>query len=420
MRSGSTLCGHLLAEAGWIRYAGETHCSLDDEDGFEEAFAKVREFCDENRHSHSEEAPLCDKAVAPWTLPEQGRSMVERVDQIYLLLRHPLAIWRSQKETGWDACTLEKLANQLTTMRCLVERTPAEKLRVLSYYDLTSEEGREALFGRPLNSFRTNAHTGEPGWGDPNSLIRTGKIKSLTIEEDLERAVPEVWMDLEDEHFMKAMVEFRKILKLTGLQSLDVLVPELTMEGFQSLSIVEGEVLAVELVQSLLGKGCLPLSIEDFRKRNPLPLRRQVFREIESQDLVHRFVPHQLLPRLKELLGLLRKGGVLRLMTIDSNWVCQLAGEMTSEEEQWYLAEIGELGQQGTVTSAAFITDYLLHARGHRFLYDRSSLIALLSKAGFCEVREIAVKKGESSDGMPVGLLARERFLLEAVKGEEL
>ena len=202
MRSGSTLCGHLLAEAGWIRYAGETHCSLDDEEGFENAFAKVREFCDENRHSHSEEAPLCDKAVAPWTLPEQGSYMVERVDQIYLLLRHPLAIWRSQKETGWDACTLEKLANQLTTMRSLVERTPAEKLRVLSYYDLTSDRGKRGscLGGRsiPFGPIRTRESR---GGGIPNSLIRTGKIKSLTIEEDLERALPEVWMDLEDEYF---------------------------------------------------------------------------------------------------------------------------------------------------------------------------------------------------------------------------
>ena len=178
--------------------------------------------------------------------------------------------------------------------------------------------------------------------------------------------------------------------------------------------------LAVELVQCLLGKERLPLSVEDFRKRNPLPLRRQVFREIESQDLVHRFVPHQLLPRLKEFFGLLRTAGVLRLMTIDSEWVSQLASQLTAEDEQWYLAEIGEQGDQGVRSSAAFISDYLLHAKGHQFLYDRTCLTALLRKAGFDEIREIAVTKGESSDSMPVGLLARERFLLEAVKGEAL
>ena len=233
MRSGSTLCGHLLAEAGWIQYAGETHCSLDSEEGLEKAIAKVREFCEESGFLNLEKAPLCDKAVGPWTLPWQGRYMLRKVDRIYLLLRHPLAIWRSQKETGWDVCSLEELAKQLTTMRVLMEKTPPEKLKVLTYYELTSEEGREALFGRPLNSFRTNPNTGKPGWGDPSGLILTGKIRPLSIEEDVARALPEVRMDVENEHFAKAMAEFRKILALTGLQALDVPFSKTNLDEFE-------------------------------------------------------------------------------------------------------------------------------------------------------------------------------------------
>ena len=42
MRSGSSLFGHLLAEAGWIRYAGETHARLDGEAGIEDAIRKIR------------------------------------------------------------------------------------------------------------------------------------------------------------------------------------------------------------------------------------------------------------------------------------------------------------------------------------------------------------------------------------------
>ena len=41
MRSGSTLFGNLLAEAGWVRFAGETHENLSDEDGVRRSRSKI-------------------------------------------------------------------------------------------------------------------------------------------------------------------------------------------------------------------------------------------------------------------------------------------------------------------------------------------------------------------------------------------
>lgn len=159
MRSGSSLCGHLLAEAGWIWYAGETHTHLDSEEKVEKAIGEIRAQGQGSRL----EAPACDKVLGHGHLPNNGEFIAERADRIYLLLRHPLAIWRSQKEAGWKFCTLKALANQLQLMRCLVGKVAPEKLTVLSYYELTNEKDRRQFFGESMDCYNSNLKTGKAG-----------------------------------------------------------------------------------------------------------------------------------------------------------------------------------------------------------------------------------------------------------------
>ena len=77
MRSGSSLFGHLLAEAGWIRYAGETHTRLDGEAGIEDAIRKIR---NQGCRTHFD-APPCDKVLGHEHLPDEGEFIARRAER---------------------------------------------------------------------------------------------------------------------------------------------------------------------------------------------------------------------------------------------------------------------------------------------------------------------------------------------------
>ena len=401
MRSGSSLCGHLLAEAGWIQYAGETHSKLHSEEGFEKAITSVKEFCQTQAPS-SAEAPLCDKAVGPWVFPDQGRYLAERGDRIYLLLRHPLAIWRSQKQTGWSVCTLENLAEQLRTMRCLVELTSPEKLRVLTYYELSSEVERERLFGQPLNSFSTTSNTGKPGKGDPGNLIRSGAIREWSLEQDIERSLPEVWLDLEDPQFMRAMEEFHKILELTGRE-------ELHVDWEEDDFFFTSDILRIGGME--WEKGVASISVKELKKLRELPCRDGAFSLIYSEDLIHRCPPDLLVTILTEFKRILSKDGVLRFSSINLDFVAHLSLGKEPEYEKWYRDSFLEGG--GEIDSAIEVSNHLTRNWGHCFFYNQRSLEKILERVGFQGVCEGTPHSGRAGK-MPECLYVKERFFLEA------
>lgn len=417
-RSGSSLCGHLLAEAGWIRYGGETHCPLNCEQSVAKSQAMIQEYCAIHAAPEAMKAPLCDKAVAPWTLPDHGRYLAERADSIYLLLRHPLAIWRSMKQKAGPHCTLKKLSARLNTLRRLVELSSPEKLKVLTYYELTSEKERERLFGKPLNSYITTPRTGEPGWGDPSKLIRTGKIRSLSLKEDLARALPEVWMDLENEDLTRAMAEFRAILELTQLESLDISMPEEVLSRCRGLQIVDDKKLTPELFKKSADKQMLVLTVSDCKRKGELPCEDQVFNRICSEDLAHRCSPEELLKILKELRRILEPEGVLRLSTINLEWSLGFSRELTSEVEGWYLEQIPKSEKRFPLDAATLIGNYLQRSQGHQYLFLPPSLKGLMGQAGFEKIGEVEVGEYESHNDYPAGLYAKERFILEARSGQ--
>jgi predicted O-methyltransferase YrrM len=215
MRSGTSLLGHLLAEAGWVRYAGESHVVQDGP----EAVAKAWELVEPHLPPGDEGLPFCDKALVPADLPGGGAVMVENAERIYLLLRHPMAVWRSLTSLTslhWPWAKWEYLNGQLRAMKDLLERCPAEKLLVISYYDLTSGEKREELFGRRIDEYHLLPKTGADNWGDPEALIRSGKIRALSLQEDLDRAIAEVGGVVKDEGFLEAMRLFEELTVAAG------------------------------------------------------------------------------------------------------------------------------------------------------------------------------------------------------------
>ncbi|MBK1832553.1 class I SAM-dependent methyltransferase [Roseibacillus ishigakijimensis] len=395
MRSGSSLCGHLLAEAGWILYAGETHTQLGGEDGVAEAIARIREQGQGSRW----DAPPCDKVLGHGHLPDEGEFVAKRAERIYLLLRHPLAIWRSQKETGWSFCSLQALADQLSLMRLLIEKVSLERLTVLSYYELTQKEGRRQLFGQSIEGYTPNAKAGQPVWGDPGELIASGRIRECSLRDDVERALPEVWMDLGDFDFARAMAEFDRILELTGKR-------DLAVNWWDSAFFAAD---ALQIGGMSRREGVAMISVEEFRARRDLPCAAGAFDRIDSTELVHRCEPPELLKLLGELRRILREQGVLRLETIDFDFVRRLSLGQETDYVDWYRERI--LSAKGGVSGRVSVINHLSREWGHCYFYDRARLQALMGRAGFHAVREVPA--GEwlgAGGGMPLRIHAKERF----------
>ena len=409
MHSGSNFFGCLCSDAGWVRYEGEALLPLDDERGFVEA----AESCEDQKSSTSEEIVHCFRVESPWLIPDQGRYLARRAERVYLLIRHPLAIWRYQKEIGLEICSLANLANQLQAMRLLLERTPSEKLQVLTFYELTSPVGRDSLFGKSSQTV-TNQCSQAWDWKDPSSPDSSEKIRTVSVEEDVALALPGVWMDLEEEELVRAMAEFRTILKLAHLESLDVEFPEGILDQCKYLEIVKASSLNSAFVGNLIERKALLLSVQDCKRGKELPFADQVLKRVVSEDLVHCCSPDKLLNVLRELRRILEPGGVLRLSTIDFEWFSKLERDLIPEERDWYLGQIPLTKKEGLVETSDLIRDYLQKSEGHQYFYRRVTLKRLLERAGFEEVEEIKRTKNETSDRMPIDLYHKERFVLEA------
>lgn len=219
MRSGTTLLGHLLAEAGWVRYAGESHVEYDGPKAVIEAW-KVIEAGLPEREVEEESKPFCDKLVVPSQLPDGGRVLLTEAERIYLVLRHPLAVWRSLTSLGWEWARWEYVTKQLRCMKDVAEGAGVELLRVISYDELTTAEKRRELFGREISRYGILPKTGVPNWGDPESLIRSGTIREMSLQEDYQRAFAEVGEVVEDPGYRKAMEAYEDLVRLLGREEL--------------------------------------------------------------------------------------------------------------------------------------------------------------------------------------------------------
>lgn len=399
LRSGSSLCGHLFAEAGWVWFAGETHHHFFGEDQVAAASKVIVAKGDGRRKG----APPCAKILRSNYVKKGSGFVADRASRVYLLLRHPLAVWRSQKEAGWDGCELGLMADQFQFLRELVEKVEPEKLKVVSYYELTSPEGREKLFGRTLDHYSTNEQTGKSGWGDAGPLISSGKIREVTLKEDLRRAMPEVWMDLRHPDLIRAVGEFRTILKLVSREELDLPWPKAELLAAKTLRIGGGPA----------SENSLKLSLAEVKRDIELTCENDVFERVVSEELAHRLEPPQLTRVLTQLRKALRPSGIIRLSTPNLAFVMKVLAGEERDFTTWYCKQFLFRHRAGSGDGAA-VANHLVRSWGHNFSYDLGALQECLEAAGFTNVREVTVGDEESSERMPEGFYRKERLVVEA------
>lgn len=218
MRSGTSLLGHLLAEAGWVRYAGESHVVHDGPDAVRTAWEIIRPALPEDQRESA--LPICDKILDPTQMPDEARWLLGNAERIYLLLRHPLAVWRSLSSLRWEWARWDYLIRQLRAMKTLAERCPQDRMTVISYDQLTVAEKRREFFGREITSYALLPKTGADHWGDPEDLISSGEIREMTLHEDLARAFSEVGAVIHDPGYQEALAIYSELVKLLGRDDL--------------------------------------------------------------------------------------------------------------------------------------------------------------------------------------------------------
>lgn len=329
-------------------------------------------------------------------IPDDGRFLAGRADKVYVLLRHPLAIWRSGMEAGWETFRGNYLAEQLGRIRRMLAWIPAERLKVVSYYELSSSAGREEFFGRRLDAYGLIEQSRQSGWGDPGELIRSGAIRDLTIEEDVVRAVRGVWMDLGNAELLRAIAEYREILRLVDRHDLDVEIPDLGAEG-----LVIGDYPRAD-------GNCLGIRVVKLLELGELPIEDGVLDWIWSEDLAPRVEPERLLLILRELRRVLAPGGSLRLSCVNLEFIGRMIVGKEDEYVEWYLgAFLKGRGNRGDVVN------HLQRSWGHRYFYEPDALMELMRDAGFVEVRRLVPDEREPLARLPSGLYERERFVTE-------
>lgn len=399
MRSGSTLFGNLLAEAGWIYFAGETGAELHDEEGVHVAITRTLSL----GGGSAPGAPPCDKVLHPRLIRDGGRHLTRRGTPIYLLLRHPLGIWWSGKRTGWKFFTMKYLLDQFRLIRRILERADLADVHVVSYYELTSAEGRRRFFGRTMDRYRMIRQSGEDGWGDPGKLIRSGQVQERTIESELEEAIRSVWMDVEHPDLLRTFREYLDVLRLVGREDLDVPIPDIDADGLLIVPDPDSH----EIRDTPHRR--LHLTIDQIRAVDSLPLNDGVLHWIRSEDLTHRIEPRKLLALLMEFRRILKPRGVLRLSTVNMPFIDQVAEGHKRDIAAWH----GEDHRDGT-DCAATAANHLVSSAGDGFLYTPEFLDALLRRAGFRLIRRAPPDQRESTDLLSEGSYAEERIIVEA------
>jgi predicted SAM-dependent methyltransferase len=138
-------------------------------------------------------------------------------------------------------------------------------------------------------------------------------------------------------------------------------------------------------------------------KRFPFP--DNSFQYIASEHSIEHIKYQEGKRALQECWRVLSPGGLLRISTPD---LSLLAATLTADGEEMrsVLSEYAALcDQPPEMAMPAFLLNNEFRAWGHQFVYDGSSLIRLLTEAGFAEVTRYPV--GLSDDRALTGLEAR-------------
>lgn len=126
---------------------------------------------------------------------------------------------------------------------------------------------------------------------------------------------------------------------------------------------------------------------------------------------------------LKECFRILKPGGTLRIVTPSVGFLFNLFLTDRSELQEHYIDwATRSFVPNAPRPAASFVFNHFVRGFGHQFIYDRATMRAALSDAGFAAIKECLIGKSEhnslqnleSVERLPEGFLALESMIFEA------
>jgi SAM-dependent methyltransferase len=147
----------------------------------------------------------------------------------------------------------------------------------------------------------------------------------------------------------------------------------------------------------------------DARNRFPLPDRS--FDYIASEHQISILTVTEGIGMLRECFRVLRPHGRLRLAAPDLSSILGLYGDHPDDAQCYYMDWIMKRYWPDIHTDRPqpFVINQMFHGYGHQFIYDRTTLTALLINVGFTDIT--GWSPGESSDPELRGLESHGRVL---------
>lgn len=155
------------------------------------------------------------------------------------------------------------------------------------------------------------------------------------------------------------------------------------------------------------------------------PFEDNLFQFVFSEHMIEHVHYEKAVSMLRECHRVMRKGGVIRVVTPDLSSIVGLYRGNLSEIQQSYLSWFCATFVQGEYPqSAVAVINAHFRLWGHQFIYDEETLTATMSGAGFSEVTRCSLGKSdysmlrslENEGRYPPGLLDFESVALEGTK----
>ena len=160
----------------------------------------------------------------------------------------------------------------------------------------------------------------------------------------------------------------------------------------------------------------------------PLPLRDQSVDVVYSEHMIEHVPLDAARAMLKEVHRVLRPKGRIRIATPNMDNILHLKNRQLDGRElayiRWSNREFGGELERTSPQNPCYAINRMFHAWGHKFIYDRATLAAVLNEAGLRDVRFCEVGKSEVADLTDLerhGIVVGEDFnLIETMVAEAL
>jgi predicted SAM-dependent methyltransferase len=163
----------------------------------------------------------------------------------------------------------------------------------------------------------------------------------------------------------------------------------------------------------------------DATERFPFP--DEVFEYVYAEHMIEHVPYEKGAFMLRECYRVMRRGGVIRVVTPDLAVILGLYNCKLSADQQRYLAWLCEAFiPEQCPSNAVFVINAMFRLWGHQFIYDEETLTESMHTAGFRSIRRLALGESKELDlqnmdneqRYPAGLLNFESVALEGLKSD--